>query len=192
MDLPFVFMWLRLRRPPKTTRLILGLGNIGAEYIGTRHNIGFAVLDALCQELEEGWRERPALHALVCEHAGREKLVLAKPTTFMNLSGQAAEALVRFYKPTTIIAVHDDADLPLGEVRVRPKGGSAGHNGVASLIEALGEEGFTRVRVGIGRPQDANIPLEDWVLGKWSEAEKERLPEIIARAAEMVSGAGAA
>lgn len=178
-------MWLRLPRRHSNTVLIVGLGNVGAEYIGTRHNVGFAAADALAAELQGTWREKKDFQAFVCEVPGKTKIVLAKPTTYMNRSGASVSVLKAFFKPKKIIVVADDVDLPFEEIRVRHKGGSAGHNGVQSVIDILGEE-FTRVRIGIGRPKNPNIPTEDWVLGKWSEEEKARLPELLDHVVEQV------
>lgn len=173
--------------PHKKITLIIGLGNVGREYEGTRHNTGFTVADALAEREGAHFRLAREHHAEVAEIVTpSEKRILAKPTTFVNKSGDAARSLVSFYKPTSVIAVYDDADLPLGEIRVRTGGGSAGHNGVKSLIEALGENNFLRVRVGIGRPADSRTPLEAWVLGKWTEEEKIELQKAIEKGAERL------
>lgn len=140
-------------------------------------------MDALAQELGARFSEKKKLRAYVAEASAPEgKLVLVKPTTYMNRSGEAVQEIAAWQKPDRIIAVYDDADLPLGEIRVRESGGSAGHNGVKSLIEHLGTDAFTRVRVGIGRPENNNVPLEDWVLTTWSKEEEERLEEIVEQA----------
>lgn len=165
----------------------MGLGNIGEKYAHTRHNVGFLVVDALAQKLGARFSEKKKLRAFVAEASAPEgKLVLVKPTTYMNRSGEAVQEVAAWQKPDRLIAVYDDADLPFGEIRVRESGGSAGHNGVKSLIEHLGTIAFTRVRVGIGRPENENIPLEDWVLQNWSDEEEKQLVEIVKQAAKRV------
>ncbi len=130
-------------------KLILGLGNPGEQYAKTRHNVGAMVLDALVGRLDLQMAVQSTLHAVVIKHG---ELVLAKPTTFMNNSGQAARAVQDWYKlnPADNLVVHDDLDVPLGEVRIRLGGGTAGHNGVASVAYHLGTPDFWRVRIGIG------------------------------------------
>lgn len=152
-------------------KLIVGLGNPGTEYERTRHNVGFLVVDEL---------ERRGLD--------RTKARTLKPDTFMNLSGTAVAAALRQTNMTTadVIVAYDEADLPFGEIRVREEGGSAGHNGMKSIFESLGTVAIRRVRVGIGRSDNPNVPLDAWVLGKWSKEEEERLPEIVAKAADEI------
>lgn len=165
----------------------MGLGNVGEKYERTRHNVGFLVVDALARELGVSFSEKKKLRAFIAEASAPEgKLVLVKPTTFMNRAGEAVQAIAAWQKPNRIIAVYDDADLPLGEIRVRESGGSAGHNGVKSLIEHLGTDTFTRVRVGIGRPENSHVTLEDWVLQIWSKEEEKQLEEIVKQAAKRV------
>jgi PTH1 family peptidyl-tRNA hydrolase len=134
-------------------KLIVGLGNPGSEYEDTRHNIGFMVLDKLAKELgseSARWEEHEKFQA-VTARAG--DVMLVKPITFMNRSGDAISALMRFYKlsPSDVWVIHDDIDLPLGKIRVRERGSSAGHNGVQSVIESLKTDAFVRFRIGIGR-----------------------------------------
>lgn len=152
-------------------KLIVGLGNPGTEYERTRHNVGFLVVD----ELERRGLDRARARTL-------------KPDTFMNLSGRAVAAALRQTNMTLddVIVVYDDADLPLGDVRVREEGSSGGHNGMQSVIDLLGTNAIRRVRVGIGRGEHPDVPLDAWVLGKWSNAETERLPDIVSRAADEV------
>jgi len=104
----------------------------------------------------------------------------------MNRSGEAVSATMQWQKPDQVIVIYDDADLPFGDIRVRASGGSAGHNGIKSLIEHLGTDAFTRVRIGIGRPENKNIPLEDWVLKPWSKDEEAHLPEIMQQVLETI------
>lgn len=152
-------------------KLIVGLGNPGPEYARTRHNVGFLVVD----ELERRGLDRTRARTL-------------KPDTFMNLSGTAVAAALRQTNmtPSEVIVAYDDADLPFGEIRVRAEGGSAGHNGMKSIFESLGTEAVARVRVGIGRSDNPNVPLDAWVLAKWSKEEEEALPAIVGRAADEI------
>jgi len=140
--------------------LIVGLGNIGKEYATTRHNIGFWVADELARryDMTFGKKERKA----VCADGTiqNKRVLIAKPQTYMNLSGEAVRALCDFYKipNTQVIVVHDDLDLPLGTLRIRPTGSAGGQNGVKSIIQHLGTQEFTRVRCGIGRPPGRQDP----------------------------------
>jgi len=140
--------------------LIVGLGNIGKQYENTRHNIGFWVVDELARRhnLTFGKAERKA----VCADGTiqNKRVLIAKPQTYMNLSGEAVRALCDFYKipNTQVIVVHDDLDLPLGTLRIRPTGSAGGQNGVKSIIQHLGTQEFTRVRCGIGRPPGRQDP----------------------------------
>jgi PTH1 family peptidyl-tRNA hydrolase len=165
--------------------LIVGLGNPGREYTGSRHNMGFMVLDRLAARLETSF-SRVQSHALVAkgEYQAR-RLVLAKPQTYMNLSGQAVESLRRFYKVPLeqLLVVYDDVDLPLGTLRLRPDGGSAGQKGMRSIIERLGTQAIPRLRVGIGRPP-GRMEAAAYVLQDFSRQEAVALPHILERASE--------
>lgn len=170
------------------SRLVIGLGNVGERYERTRHNLGFFVADALAKRTDATFTEKKKLHAFVAiTTTSLGRTVIAKPTTYMNLSGEAVSALVSQERPSAIFVIYDDADLPFGEVRVRVGGGSAGHNGIKSLIKHLGADGFTRVRVGIGRPENTQIPLDAYVLSKWTAEEEARLPEIVKEVLENKS-----
>ncbi|WP_288322525.1 aminoacyl-tRNA hydrolase [uncultured Selenomonas sp.] len=135
-------------------KIIAGLGNPGAEYTQTKHNVGFILVDALAQRLGvSAWKK--AFSSLVAEvRIGSEKVFLVKPQTYMNDSGSALGPMLSYYKIDTkdLIVVHDDMDIPAGAVRIRTKGGSGGHNGIKSIISHVGTEEFPRVRIGIGRP----------------------------------------
>ena len=179
--------------------LVAGLGNPDSEYEGTRHNIGFPCVDELADRLDAGKFKRSRKHsALVAEgRDGDERLVLAKPQTYMNLSGRSVASLMRFYKVPLerVIVVHDELDLPFGVVRVKLGGGTAGHNGLGSVAEAIGV-GFARVRVGIGRPPGRKDPV-DFVLEPFAKREQLEVPAIVDRAADAVlavvrDGVGAA
>jgi peptidyl-tRNA hydrolase, PTH1 family len=167
--------------------LIAGLGNPGPQYRYSRHNVGFMLLDRLAAHLQVKFT-RLESKALVtkAEHQG-QRLVLAKPQTFMNLSGQAVGSLARYYKIPTehIMIAYDDVDLPLGTLRIRPDGGSAGQKGMASIIERLGTQEFPRLRLGIGRPP-GRMDAADYVLQDFSKTEAEFLASILDRAVEAV------
>ncbi|HHO50540.1 MAG TPA: aminoacyl-tRNA hydrolase [Deltaproteobacteria bacterium] len=166
--------------------LVLGLGNPGRRYVHTRHNAGFLVVDRLAERRGVAC-ERRQLGALVeTVRIGTETVVLAKPQTFMNLSGQAAASLSGFYKPggEQLVVVHDDVDLPFGQIRVKKGGGHGGHNGLRDLGARL-REPFLRVRLGVGRPP-AGWDTADHVLGRWSADEEAALPGLVEEAADAV------
>ena len=165
--------------------LIVGLGNPGREYRDNRHNIGFMLVDRLAVRLNLRLN-RMQSKALVgsAVYDGR-KLLLAKPQTFMNLSGQAVQGLVRFYKLPleNFLLVYDDLDLPFDTIRLRPDGGSAGQKGVASTIQRLGTQAFPRLRLGIGRPPGRMDPA-DYVLQDFPQSDLTLLSEFLDRAAD--------
>lgn len=168
-------------------RLIVGLGNPGAEYAGTRHNAGFDVVDRFLAKHVKAFRERNARSGEAREGSfAGEKLIVLKPLTFMNLSGNAVMPVVRgeSLKPSEILVIYDDIDLPVGRMRLRKNGGSAGHNGMKSIIEALGTENFPRLRIGIGTEDAKRDP--DFVLGKFSGAERETYEALIGKAVEAL------
>lgn len=171
--------------PPETTYLLIGLGNPGREYRDNRHNVGFMLIDRLAVRLDARGMKVQA-KAIVTTAAYQErKLLLAKPQTYMNLSGHSAQGLLNFYKipVENMIVAHDDLDLPFGTIRIRPKGGPGGQKGMASTIEQLGTNGFARLRIGIGRPPGRMDPAA-YVLQDFSKEEMKTLSEIIDRAAE--------
>jgi PTH1 family peptidyl-tRNA hydrolase len=147
-------------------KLIVGLGNPGREYAMTRHNVGFMVIDRLAHKLGLAV-EKKKFKALVGQgQLGREKVLLAKPQTFMNLSGEAVSSLLHWYKLETsdLLVVLDDMDLPPGKLRIRPEGGSGGHKGMESIIRELGSESFPRLRLGVGKPETPDFDGADYVL----------------------------
>ena len=148
-------------------KLVIGLGNPGPQYEHTRHNVGFRVVDKLAKKLGWRWNEQRSRAMLASGMLGNEKVVLAKPLTYMNLSGQSVGELVRWYKisPEDILVVYDELDLPLGTIRLRPKGSAGGHNGIESIIAHLHTNEFPRLRVGIGRPANNRIDGASYVLG---------------------------
>jgi PTH1 family peptidyl-tRNA hydrolase len=171
-------------------KLVVGLGNPGREYAGTRHNIGFAVVERVGGEFGGSFRRKLRFSAEIAEvMLDTGKLVLAKPQTFMNSSGVTVGALVNWLKivPTELLVVVDDADPPLGQLRLRQSGGSGGHNGLRSIIEALGgNEEFPRLRVGIGRTGPIGEDITDHVLGKFAPPEHEPAGQAVEQAAEAV------
>lgn len=168
--------------------LVVGLGNPGPEYERTRHNIGFFVADALAGRLGVGFTHPRGERALVAEaRSGDTRVVLAKPLTYMNLSGEAVQSLARYHRVDArdVIAVHDDVDLAFGEVRVKRGGGEGGHNGLRSLTKHLGTKDYLRVRIGVGRPPGRQ-PTADFVLSPFSSSEVASLGKIIEEAADAV------
>ena len=147
-------------------KLIFGLGNPGPQYEHTRHNVGFRVVDRLAAQ--QGWTwERRGRAMLASGNIGSEKVVLVKPLTFMNNSGEVVGDLVRWYKvqPEDVLVVYDELDLPVGKVRLRSNGSAGGHNGLNSVIHHLHTNQFPRLRVGIGRPSNNRMETIDYVLG---------------------------
>ena len=158
-------------------KIFVGLGNPGAEYSKTKHNVGFMLADKLAENLgAENWREK--FRALVAESFfDGEKILIVKPQTFMNLSGEAIGPLTDFYKipAENLIVAHDDMDLPVGMIRLRPKGSGGGHHGVESIIQHLGgEKNFPRVRIGIGRPPE-NWSVNNHVLSPFNSDDAEKI-----------------
>lgn len=166
-------------------KLLVGLGNPGPKYEDTRHNVGFMVVDEVAREL--GVRiDRQKFSAVLGEaECEGERILLMKPLTFMNLSGEAVGAACRFHKiaPQDVIVIHDELDLPSGSVRIKMGGGHGGHNGLKSLIAHLQSPDFVRLRVGIGRPEGGR-DVVSWVLGGFEEAERAVLPAAIEEAAK--------
>jgi len=168
-------------------KLIAGLGNPGESYANTPHNVGFDVVDVLAKRLETEWRNSSGFHARLARTAfAGETLMLVKPQTFMKLSGSSVVPLLRYYggEPQDLTVVLDDADLPLGRLRIRSAGGCGGHRGLASVIEALGTEAFSRVRLGVGREERRG--LVDHVLGKFDEARLSVVRATVEAAADAV------
>ena len=167
-------------------KLIVGLGNPGPEYRDTRHNVGFMVADALVDRWRVSDQWRGKFEALLIKTMVREEsVVLAKPLTFMNLSGRAVAALAGFYKidPSDIFIVTDDVALPVGRLRARREGGAGGHNGLKSIIQSLGMQAFPRMRVGVGRG-DNRRDLADHVLGRFEADERDMVSAAVLRAAD--------
>jgi PTH1 family peptidyl-tRNA hydrolase len=166
-------------------KFIAALGNPGRTYDGTRHNLGFVVADTLAARHRLEWEAAPrGIEALIARWRGAD-VVIAKPLTFMNLSGHAVRGLLQFYKidASDMLVVVDDVNLELGRLRTRAAGSAGGHNGLKSIIEALGSDEFARLRVGVGRG-DARRDLADHVLTKFDPAERPVVEESVARATD--------
>ncbi len=170
-------------------KLISGLGNPGAEHAGDRHNAGFLVLERLAARLSIPLDAAKFDGRLGVGRLGAERLLLLKPDTYMNLSGQSVAAAARFYKlqPADLLVVHDELDLPFGRLQLKSGGGTAGHNGLRSIVASLGEDGFARLRVGVGKPEGKERTVGH-VLGGFSKEERAALPEVLDRAAEAALG----
>jgi PTH1 family peptidyl-tRNA hydrolase len=168
-------------------KLIVGLGNPGREYRDTRHNVGFMVVDEIARRHGLNWAMAPSQvpDAFVVKKFGADPVLLAKPLTFMNRSGDAVAALSRYYDiaPADMLVVVDEVDLPFGRLRARARGSGGTHNGLRSLVERLGSTEFPRLRLGVGRG-DARRDLADHVLSKFERDEEEALEGFIARAAD--------
>ena len=166
--------------------VIIGLGNPGTTYEKSRHNVGFLAVDAIARKLGiDDLKQKTRFKAQIGEgNRNGQKIVLVKPQTYMNLSGEAVVAVCQFYKPdlSRVIVIYDDVDIVLGAVRVRPFGSSGTHNGMRSVTELLGTEKFPRIRIGIGQPPDY-MDIRDFVLTRFAEEESVKITEAVAQAA---------
>lgn len=172
-------------------KIIAGLGNPGKKYDHTRHNLGFAVLDWLCDYFkvslsDSKFKAETASVETQTFSAAQEKIILAKPQTFMNLSGESVGPLARFYQvdPSDVLVLHDELAYELGKIRFSKTGSSAGHNGIQSIIDHLGTKEFLRLRLGIGAPSGQN--QVDYVLGKFKPDEKTLANEVVEAAGKAV------
>lgn len=168
--------------------LILGLGNPGVKYALTRHNIGFLALDAFAKSFGASI-ERSEHKALTCKFKlDGADVLLAKPQTYMNLSGESAVALMNFYKieAANVLVVHDEIDLPFGYLKVQKNRGAGGHNGIKSISELLGHQDYARLRLGVGRPSNPNIPVVDYVLQNFDTSEQNKMVEFLNVAGDVI------
>ena len=174
------------KKPGGVSWLIVFLGNPGLKYEGTRHNAGFMAADAMAREknISINRARFKALTATV--DIGGESVMLMKPQTFMNLSGEAVIQAVRFYKipPEHVIVVSDEISLPIGKLRIRVKGSAGGHNGLKNIIAQLGTDAFPRIRIGVGAPPHPDYDMPDWVLGTFRGEDKTAMDDAAVRAAE--------
>jgi len=168
-------------------KLIVGLGNPGERYAQTRHNAGFWVVDALARRWNIALNSKNFQSIFGTGRCGEERIVLAKPQTFMNLSGLAVRQLIGFWQAglEDLLVIHDDLDLAAYRIRLKRGGGSGGHRGVASIIQALRSELFARLKIGIGRPEEP-MPVEDFVLSKITAEEADAYQAVVERCAEAV------
>ncbi|MCR4855403.1 MAG: aminoacyl-tRNA hydrolase [Erysipelotrichaceae bacterium] len=167
-------------------KLIVGLGNPGNEYVKTRHNAGFLLIDALCEKLGVILdKNKCKAQYGIYRHKG-EKIIIAKPQTYMNLSGLSVSSLMHFYDVDVkdLIVVHDDLDLPLGKLRLRSQGSSGGQKGMGNIIEQLGTSKIDRIRIGISN--DKNIDTKDYVLGRFSKEDEKILSEVLDKGSDAL------
>jgi len=168
--------------------LIVGLGNPGTKYTKTRHNAGWHVLDTIVRDNHQfRFDEKRKKAEIARGHLAGIQIALVKPQTYMNLSGEAISPLAQFYKipPEQILIIYDDLDLPLGTMRIRPKGGAGGHKGMKSAIQHLGTQEFPRIRLGIGRPP-GRMPVEAYVLQKFTATEFDIMVSIYEQTVEAI------
>lgn len=166
--------------------LVVGLGNPGIKYENSRHNAGFLAIDHLAARLERKI-DRLKFRSLCCDAvAGGKRVLLMKPSTFMNNSGEAVREATQFYKlpPDRVLVLFDDVSLKVGQLRIRRKGSDGGHNGIKSILYHLGSDGFARIKIGVGEKPHSDYDLADWVLGKFDKADGAVLEETFGRAAE--------
>ncbi len=167
-------------------KLLIGLGNPGDTYRLTRHNVGRMALEILAEKFTfpAFQMEKKFFGKISCGQIGNEKTILLEPETFMNLSGKSAQAVMNFYKlkPSDLIIFSDDADLKFGTIRLRERGSSGGHNGLKSIIQMIGSEEFSRIKIGIANDKRTMVPAEDFVLQKFSAEEQKALPKILGEA----------
>lgn len=168
--------------------LVVGLGNPGKEYENTRHNVGFKTADILAEGFSvTAFKQKN--NALICDcKIGTHRVLLIKPTTFMNLSGQAVSAISKFYKipAEKIIVIFDDISLPVGKIRVRARGTHGGHNGMKNIAELMATNEIKRVKIGVGEKPHPDYDLKDWVLGNFSKEDGESIALALKKAADAV------
>ena len=165
-------------------KIIVGLGNPGAKYAGTRHNVGFSVILKLADKYNISLTEKKHKAEFGKGIIEGEKVILAMPQTYMNLSGESVRELMDYYKCdcSDIIVIYDDIDLAVGRLRIREKGSAGGHNGIKNIIAHLGTDVFPRVKVGVGAPSHPDYDMVDWVIGSFSAQEKKIVDEALDRA----------
>lgn len=164
--------------------ILVGLGNPGQKYENTRHNMGFLTVDLLAERQNVKLNKVKFKSAYNILHLGGQKVLVMKPQTFMNLSGEAVREAAQFYKipPERVVVIYDDVSLPVGKLRVRPSGSAGGHNGIKNIIAHLGTDQFPRVKIGIGAPTDPEHDMIAWVIGVPSQSERKALLDAFTRA----------
>ena len=170
------------------TWLVVGLGNIGDQYRRTRHNVGFQVIDKLSEDLHTPVRRLKFKAYTASVTLGGQKVLLMKPTTYMNLSGQAVYEAASFHRvpPEHILVISDEVALPPGALRIRPSGSAGGHNGLKNIIYLLNSADFPRIRLGVGQKPHPDYSMSDWVLGVPKGADREAIDAAVDRAAQAV------
>jgi PTH1 family peptidyl-tRNA hydrolase len=169
-------------------KLIVGLGNYPIEYHETRHNIGFMVIDEVCRELKLILDQDKYQGLFTKVKTDKDEFIIAKPQTYMNLSGNFVQPITHFYKikPEDILIISDDVDLSVGSIRIKPTGSSGGQNGVKDIINKLGSENIPRIKIGIGRPSNKNIMVANYVLSKFTVEERDTINKIVKQVAGAV------
>lgn len=165
---------MEMSSPFFSNKLIVGLGNPGEKYTNTRHNIGFIILDTFFVHGTDTWLKQAQFKSLIIK---TDSSIFAKPQTFMNNSGEAVSKILNFYKksPADLVVIHDDVDLELGRIKLAKNSGSAGHHGIESIKEHIGTLDFYRIRVGVGRPAQAQFDIENYVLQNFLREEEEQI-----------------
>ena len=168
-------------------KIIVGLGNPGAQYANTPHSVGFEAVDAIASEIGASWEEKRQFKCLWAKgNFAGQSVILAKPQTYMNLSGESVGEAARFYKVPAdhVLVISDDVSLPVGKLRIRKSGSAGGHNGLKNIIQHLGTDAFPRIKVGVGMPEHPDHEMIDWVIGKPQGEEAKTLRAALDRAAE--------
>ncbi|MGM7637421.1 aminoacyl-tRNA hydrolase [Bacillus sp. Hm123] len=168
-------------------KLIVGLGNPGSKYEGTRHNIGFDIIDELAERFQTPLTEAKHKGVYAVVRKGTEKMILLKPLTYMNLSGESIGEVMRYYNIDVedLLVIYDDLDLPVGKIRLRQKGSAGGHNGIKSTIAHVGTQQFNRIRIGIDRPTPP-MKVSDYVLGRFTAEEQASMKSVITTSVDAV------
>ncbi|MFD2444308.1 aminoacyl-tRNA hydrolase [Bacillus sp. CGMCC 1.16607] len=166
-------------------KLIVGLGNPGKQYDHTRHNVGFDVIDELSKQLNIGLDQLKFKGVFGMGYVGTEKVLLLKPLTYMNLSGESIRAVMDYFDIDTedLLVIYDDLDIPVGKMRLRQKGSAGGHNGIKSTIAHIGTQEFNRIRIGVDRPRNG-MSVSNYVLGRFTSEEQPIIEEVVKRSAD--------
>ena len=181
-------MFDRFRTSQGVTWLVVFLGNPGAKYNGTRHNAGFMAADAMAKELNVAINKLRFRALTATVTIGGEKVLLMKPQTYMNLSGEAVGQAAKFYKisPERIIVVSDEVAMPIGKLRIRKSGSAGGHNGLKDIIRQLGTQDFPRIRMGVGAAPHPDYDMADWVLSTFKNKDAEDMQDLAERVSKAV------
>ncbi len=165
-------------------KLIVGLGNPGDEYVGTRHNVGFSIIDKYLGEVP--WKKDSKSHSFI-KKIGRENIIFLKPQTFMNLSGTVVSEFMKYYKldVSNLLVIQDDLDIPTGEYKVKNVSSSGGHNGIKSIIEFIGSNSFSRIKIGISKSK--NKETKNYVLGNFTEEEMDKISQITPEIIDLIN-----